>query len=174
MEAATRRNIFTFGLGTVGRDMVYAMVSMYLIFYLTDILTVSSATPWWINGIILLGRFDALNDPIMGDCDNTNTKYGKFKPWIVFGTISSGIITILLFTDFGPTGTSYIVVFGILFVLWDLAYTTNDISYWSMLPALSMDQKERRRSVPSPRSAPISGSLLWWWVGALTGMLGQR
>ena len=42
MEAATRRNIFTFGLGTVGRDMVYAMVSMYLIFYLTDILTVSA------------------------------------------------------------------------------------------------------------------------------------
>lgn len=37
------------------------------------------------------------------------------------------------------------VVFGILFILWDLAYTTNDISYWSMLPALSVDQQERER-----------------------------
>ncbi|MGI6159971.1 glycoside-pentoside-hexuronide (GPH):cation symporter [Candidatus Darwinibacter acetoxidans] len=177
MEAATRRNIFTFGLGTVGRDMVYAMVSMYLIFYLTDILTVSSATLWWINGIILLGRiFDALNDPIMGVIvDNTNTKYGKFKPWIVFGTISSGIITILLFTDFGLTGTSYIVVFGILFVLWDLAYTTNDISYWSMLPALSMDQKEREKIGSFAKICADIG-LFAVVVGLvpLTGMLGQR
>lgn len=177
MEAATRRNIFTFGLGTVGRDMVYAMVSMYLIFYLTDILTVSSATLWWINGIILLGRiFDALNDPIMGVIvDNTNTKYGKFKPWIVFGTISSGIITILLFTDFGLTGTSYIVVFGILFVLWDLAYTTNDISYWSMLPALSMDQKEREK-IGSFAKICADFGLFAVVVGLvpLTGMLGQR
>src|SRR5690606_28795155 len=84
MEKAAKRNIYTFGLGTVGRDMVYAMVSMYLMFYLTDVLTVPSATLWALNGIILVGRiFDALNDPIMGVIvDNTNTKYGKFKPWI--------------------------------------------------------------------------------------------
>ena len=147
MEKAAKRNIYTFGLGTVGRDMVYAMVSMYLMFYLTDVLTVPSATLWALNGIILVGRiFDALNDPIMGVIvDNTNTKYGKFKPWIVLGALTSGIITILLFTDFGLKGTSFVVVFGILFILWDLAYTTTDISYWSMLPALSVDQQERER-----------------------------
>lgn len=50
-----------------------------------------------------------------------------------------------MFTDFGLKGTSFVVVFGILFILWDLAYTTNDISYWSMLPALSVDQQERER-----------------------------
>src|SRR5690606_6137856 len=106
MEKAAKRNIYTFGLGTVGRDMVYAMVSMYLMFYLTDVLTVPSATLWALNGIILVGRiFDALNDPIMGVIvDNTNTKYGKFKPWIVLGALTSGIITILLFPDFGLKG----------------------------------------------------------------------
>ncbi|HHW73347.1 MAG TPA: sugar transporter, partial [Firmicutes bacterium] len=137
MEKAAKRNIYAFGLGTVGRDMVYAMVSMYLMYYLTDILTVPTATLWWINGIILIGRiFDALNDPIMGVIvDNTHTKYGKFKPWIVFGALSSGLITIALFSDFGLSGTSFVAVFGVLFILWDLAYTTNDISYWSMLPA---------------------------------------
>ncbi len=147
METATKRNIYSFGLGTVGRDMVYTMVTMYLIFYLTDILGVSSASLWWINGIILAARiFDALNDPIMGVIvDNTKTKYGKFKPWIAFGSIASGIVTILLFTDFGLTGTSFVAVFGILYLLWGIAYTTNDISYWSMLPSLSMDQKEREK-----------------------------
>lgn len=147
MEAGAKRNIYTFGLGTIGRDMVYAMVSMYLIYYLTDILNVSSGTLWALNVILLVGRiFDALNDPIMGVIvDNTNTRYGKFKPWIVFGAISSGIITILLFTDFGLRGTSFLVVFGLLFILWDLAYTINDISYWSMLPALTTNQHEREK-----------------------------
>lgn len=147
MEQGTKRNIYAFGLGTVGRDMVYTMVSMYLIFYLTDILTISSASLWWINGIIVAARiFDALNDPIMGVIvDNTRTRYGKFKPWIAFGTVTSGLITVLLFTDFGLMGNSFVIVFGILYVLWGLAYTTNDISYWSMLPALSQDQKEREK-----------------------------
>lgn len=147
METSKDYNIYTFGLGTIGRDMVYTMVSMYLIFYLTDILRISSATLWWINGIILMARvFDALNDPIMGVIvDNTNTKYGKFKPWIAFGALTSGILAILLFTDFHLEGTSFVVLFGFLYLLWGIAFTTNDIAYWSMLPSLSMDQREREK-----------------------------
>lgn len=177
METATRRNIYAFGLGTIGRDMVYAMVTMYLIFYLTDILGVSDATLWWINGIILLARiFDAANDPVMGVIvDNTRTKYGKFKPWIAFGAVFSGIITVLLFTDFGLTGTAFVVVFGILYLLWGIAYTTNDISYWSMLPALSMDQKEREKI---GSFAKICANIGLFTVVAgivpLTTMLGER
>jgi len=177
MQTAAKRNIYAFGLGTVGRDMVYAMVSMYLVFYLTDILNVSSATLWSLNVILLIGRvFDALNDPIMGVIvDNTNTRYGKFKPWIVFGAISSGIITILLFTDFGLRGTSFLVVFGILFVLWDLAYTTNDISYWSMLPALSTDQHQREKMGSFAKICADIG-LFAVVVGLvpITTMLGER
>lgn len=177
METGTNRNIYAFGLGTVGRDMVYTMVSMYLIFYLTDILRISNASLWWINGIILVARiFDALNDPVMGVIvDNTQTRYGKFKPWISFGAVASGIITILLFTDFGLTGTSFVVVFGILYLLWGVAYTTNDISYWSMLPSLSMDQKEREKI---GSFAKICANIGLFTVVAglvpLTSMLGQN
>lgn len=177
MERTTKRNIYAYGLGTLGRDMVYTMVSMYLIFYLTDILTISSASLWWINGIIVAARiFDALNDPIMGVIvDNTKTKYGKFKPWIAFGTLTSGIMTILLFTDFGLTGNSFIIVFGIFYVLWGLAYTTNDISYWSMLPALSQDQKEREKI---GSFAKICANIGLFTVVAglvpLTSLLGER
>src|SRR5690606_39503101 len=99
------------------------------------------------SAIVLLARsVHALNVPIIGVIvDNTHTKYRKFKPWIVLGALPSGIITILLFTDFGLKGTSFLVVFGLLFILWDLAYTTNDISYWSMLPALTTNQHEREK-----------------------------
>jgi len=66
-EQIIKRNRFTFGLGTIGRDMVYSMVSMYLIFYLSDILKLDDAAILYATNIMLAARiFDALNDPIMG------------------------------------------------------------------------------------------------------------
>lgn len=142
-----KKNRFTFGIGTIGRDMVYTMISMYLVYYLTDILSLSTSVLWWITAIIMLARiFDALNDPIMGVIvDNTHTRWGKFKPWILFGTFVSGCLTILIFTDFGLERAGFVAIFAILYLLWGMAYTTNDISYWSMLPSLSVDQKEREK-----------------------------
>ena len=143
----TKRNRWTFGLGTIGRDMVYTLISMYLIFYMTDVIYVPTAILWRITAIVLAARiFDACNDPFMGlIVDNTKTKFGKFKPWIAFGAFTSGILTILLFTDFKIQGGAYAAVFAVIYLLWGMAFTTNDISYWSMLPALSVDQKEREK-----------------------------
>ncbi|QMS85999.1 glycoside-pentoside-hexuronide (GPH):cation symporter [Xianfuyuplasma coldseepsis] len=140
-----KRNIFTFGFGTIGRDMLYSLVSMYLIVYLTEVLTLSNATMWWITFIIVGARvFDAVNDPIMGTIvDNTKSRWGKFKPWIAFGALTSGLFTILLFTDFGLTNGAFIALFALVYVGWGVAFTTNDISYWAMLPSLSVSQRDR-------------------------------
>ena len=145
MEKVNKRNRFTYGLGTVGRDMVYTMISMYLMFYLTDVLNLDTKVLWWVTAIILGARiFDALNDPIMGVIvDNTHTKWGKYKPWILTGVIAAGLLTILLFVDFKLEGTAYILLFGVLYLLWGITYTMNDISYWSMMPSLSKSQAER-------------------------------
>ncbi|OQB25508.1 MAG: Melibiose carrier protein [Firmicutes bacterium ADurb.Bin182] len=142
-----KRNLFTFGLGTVGRDMLYSLVSIQLIFYLTDILQLDDSAMWWITAILLVFRiYDAVDDPIMGALvDNTKSKWGKFKPNILIGALLSGIFTILLFTDFKLTGAAYIVIFAIVYLLWGITFTINDIAYWSMLPTLSMDQKEREK-----------------------------
>ncbi|NLW10732.1 MAG: sugar transporter, partial [Clostridiaceae bacterium] len=117
-HSADTRNRITFGLGTIGRDMLYSLVSMYLIFYLTDILHTDSKTLWWLTGIILFARvFDALNDPIMGTIvDNTRSRFGKFKPWILIGALLSGLFTILLFTDMELSGSSYAIAFAIIYV----------------------------------------------------------
>ena len=140
-------NHITYGLGTLGRDMVYTLISMYLMFYLTDILQLTTSQLWWITAIIMGARiFDAFNDPIMGVIvDNTKTKYGRFKPWIVIGGVLSGLITVLLFTDFGLAGTGFVVAFGILYVAWGISYTMHDISYWSLLPTLSQDLREKEK-----------------------------
>jgi melibiose permease/lactose/raffinose/galactose permease len=147
MNSNAKGNRFMFGLGTVGRDMLYSLVSMFLLFYMTDILNLPDSTMWWIAGIFTALRiFDAFNDPIMGFLvDNTHSRFGKFKPWIAIGGVIGGILTVLLFTDFGLTGAGYIIAFIIIYLLWDLTYGANDIAYWSMLPSLSIDQKEREK-----------------------------
>lgn len=147
MQGNARRNRYMFGLGTVGRDMQYSLVSMFLLFYLTDVLNLPDSTMWWMTGALTILRiFDAVNDPIMGFLvDNTRSRYGKFKPWITIGGVMGGMLTVLLFTDFGLKGPAYIISFVIIFLLWDLTYGANDIAYWSMLPSLSINQKERER-----------------------------
>ena len=176
-----KRNRYTFGLGTVGRDMVYTLISMYLMFYLTDIKVLDTNTLWWVTAIILGARiFDAFNDPVMGMIvDNTHTRWGKFKPWILIGVILSGILTILLFTETGLTGGAYIATFGILYVAWGICYTMNDISYWSMLPSLSQDQKEREKIGSVARICANVGLFfvvalvvpITEWLGGMTGSM---
>lgn len=147
MQSSSKRNQWSFGLGTIGRDMLYSLVSMYLIYYLTDILELPTSTLWWITGVLLFARiYDALDDPVMGFLvDNTHSKYGKFKPWIAIGALVSGVFTILIFTDFGLSGAAYVALFAVVYLLWGISFTVNDISYWSLLPSLSVDQKEREK-----------------------------
>lgn len=148
MLNSTKSNRYFFGLGTVGRDMLYSMVSMYLMVYLTEILNLPDSTMWWMTGVLTILRiFDAVNDPFMGYLvDNTHSRFGKFKPWIAIGGIFGGILTVLLFTDIGLTGLGYVISFGIIYLLWDFIYGANDIAYWSILPALTIDQKEREKT----------------------------
>ena len=147
MRTTSNRNRYTFGLGTIGRDMLFTLVSMYLLFYLTDIMQFSNTMLWWLTSILLVARiFDAVNDPIIGIfIDNTHSRFGKFKPWIAAGAFSTGIFTVLMYTDFGLNGAAYLVLFSLVYLFWDISFTGNDIGYWSMLPSLSMDQKDREK-----------------------------
>ncbi len=140
-----KRNKYCFGLGTLGRDAVYTLVSMYFITHLTEVVGLSNAELGIVGILMVVFRvFDALNDPVMGTIvDNTSTRWGKFKPWIVFGALLSGVFTVLLFSDLPLSGGAYIAFIAVVYLLWGMSYTTNDISYWSLMPAISKDQKVR-------------------------------
>ena len=140
-----RRNKWTFGVGTIGRDMVYTLVSMFLVVYLTEVVNLPDAQLWWATSLILAARlFDAVADIVMGAIvDNTQTRWGHYKPWIAGGALASAIITTLLFTNLHLSGSSFVAVFALLYLLWSLSWTANDIPYWSLLPALTLDQKQR-------------------------------
>ncbi|NLO62734.1 MAG: sugar transporter [Clostridiaceae bacterium] len=147
MDKRTSRNRFFFSVGTIGRDMQYTLVSMFLNVYLTEVLNLPDQTLWWTTGITLAVRiYDAVNDPLMGlFVDNTKTRFGKFKPWIAIGGLLSAIFTVLFFTDIGLRGTAYIISFTVIYLLWEVTFSGNDIGYWSMLPTLSIDQKTREK-----------------------------
>lgn len=147
MRSPARRNAWTFAVGTLGRDFVYTMVTMFLIVFLTEVLDLDDATMWAINGVLLAARlFDAFTDIIMGGIvDNTHTRWGPYKPWIAFGIVASAVFAVLLFTDFGLRGPAYIALFAVVYLCWGLSWTTNDIPYWSLLPALTLDPGERER-----------------------------
>jgi len=141
------RNRFCFGLGTVGRDMFYALVSMYIMVFITVALGVDDTTLAIMTTMILILRLvDAFSDPLMGlIIDNTKTRWGKFKPWILIGAVIAAIMMVLQFADLGLTGIAFIVVFGAIFFIWDVAFGLNDVAYWSMMPSLSTDQKVREK-----------------------------
>ena len=141
------RNKWTFAVGTVGRDMVYALISMYFIYYLSNIVQPSTAVFAWVSGLILAARlFDVIMDIVMGSIvDNTRTRWGHYKPWIMIGMIASAVFTVLLFTPMSLTGTAFVIVAFILYLFWSLSWTANDIPYWSLMPTLSLHQKEREK-----------------------------
>jgi melibiose permease/lactose/raffinose/galactose permease len=146
-NALETRNKYCYGLGTIGRDMMYAAESMFLMIYLTEVLKLSDDTLLLMTGILTALRvFDAFNDPVMGFfVDNTRTRWGKFKPGMFIGALGAGLFTVLMFTDFGITGAAYAAVFAVCYLGWDVFYGLNDIAYWSMLPALTTEQKQRER-----------------------------
>ena len=131
----------------LGRDMMYTLCSTYLLVFFTDAIGVSNWELIAIGTVMAIARiWDAINDPLMGIIvDNTKSRYGKFKPWILIGALTSAACFFLLFHDFGLSGTAFIITFGILYVLSDMTFTMNDIAYWSMYPSFSTDPREREK-----------------------------
>ena len=140
-----KRNKICFGLGTVGRDAFYSLVSMYLLVHLTDVVGFSDGGLAAIGIMLtLFGIFDAVIDPFVGAIvDSTKTQWGKFKPWILIGMIGMGFLTILMFHNFEMNETAHIILLGVTYLLFSVFFSLNDIAYWSLMPAISKDQKVR-------------------------------
>ena len=154
------REKYSYGIGAFGKDLVYAFVATYLMMFFTDEVGLSSV---FVGGLFFVSRFwDAINDPIMGNIvDNTNTRWGKFRPWILIGTLINAIVLVFLFVN--PTsflsGKMVYVYCSVAYILWGMTYTIMDIPYWSMIPSFTSDPAERDKMSVIPRIfATIGGS----------------
>ena len=142
----TRRNLIMFPLGTVGRDMMYNLVTSYLYTFVLFTRQLTAAQLSAIAGIMSAARvFDALNDPSMGNIiERTRTKWGKFKPWLVIGILTTSLVIYAAFNT-RLQGWPFVWFFGLVYFLYSITYTMHDISYWGMVPALSSDANTRNQ-----------------------------
>ena len=133
----------SYGLGAVGKDMVYMLSASYVLYYYQDILGVSAIA----MGVILMAAriFDAFNDPVMGVIvAKTKTKWGRFRPWLFIGTVINAIILYVMFAA-PPSldGKGLVTYAAVVYILWGVTYTMMDIPFWSMIPAFTESGKER-------------------------------
>lgn len=142
----TRRNLICYPIGTIGRDALYALINSYLLTFVLFTHTLDAAQVAAITGIMIAARvFDALNDPIMGSIiERTRSKYGKFKPWLAAGALSTSVVIYLMF-NVQLQGWSFVWFFGVMYFAFSITYTMNDISYWGMIPALGSDANTRNQ-----------------------------
>ena len=144
--AIKKRNLWMFPMGTIGRDMMYNLVTNFLLTYILFTKGLSAAQLGAITAIMVAARvFDALNDPIMGNIiEQTHTRWGKFKPWLVIGIALSCVVVTMVFST-NLVGWDFVILFGVFYFCYSIAYTMHDISYWGMVPALSSDADARNQ-----------------------------
>ncbi|MDE7258652.1 MAG: glycoside-pentoside-hexuronide (GPH):cation symporter, partial [Lachnospiraceae bacterium] len=156
----TAKEKISYGLGAVGKDMVYMLSASYILYYYQDIMGVSAIA----MGIILMAArvFDAFNDPIMGVLvAKTRTKWGKFRPWLLIGTILNTVILVVMFAAPPALDGSGLVAYAaITYIVWGVTYTMMDIPYWSMIPAFTEGGREREGLTTLARSCAGVGSAL--------------
>ncbi|MBQ4573268.1 MAG: MFS transporter [Clostridia bacterium] len=140
-----------YGIGAIGLDLSYGMFYSYLSYYLSSVLGLEEAFLLLITPLARI--WDGINDPMMGTIvDNTRTKFGKYRPWILIGAICNAVVLFLLFTSFGMSGLPLYIYIGIMYVLWGMTNTMADIPYWSMVPSFTSEEKERNLVATVARS----------------------
>ncbi|WP_299888756.1 MFS transporter [uncultured Lacinutrix sp.] len=131
---------YAFGDGAA--NIAWRGVSTFLFIYYTDVFGLSPAI---VGVLFLVARFsDGISDILMGVIgDRTNSKYGKFRPWILWTAIPLGVVLSLLFTAPDLSATGKIVYAYVTYILFTLIYTANNIPYGALMAVMTGDDKER-------------------------------
>lgn len=139
---STWREKIGYGIGAVGLDLSYGLFYSYLSYYLSSVLGLKEGFLLLLTPLARI--WDGINDPMMGTIvDNTKTKMGKYRPWILIGAVSNAVVLTLLFTSFGMSGTKLYIYIAVMYILWGMTNTMADIPYWSMVPSFTTDPSDR-------------------------------
>ena len=162
----------SYACGTFGHDIFYMMVSTYFIMFITSNLfnTEDQSHNEYMIGIIMtvilvIRVAELFIDPFIGNTiDKTNTRWGRFKPWVIVGGFVAALSLAILFTDLGGLTTSnpllYLIILAILYLVMDIFYSAKDVAIWSMVPAMSFDSKEREITATFARIGSVFGAQL--------------
>jgi len=131
-----------YALGDAAANIAWRGVATFLIVFYTDVFGLNPAA---VGLLMLIARSsDGVSDVVMGIIgDRTNSRYGKFRPWILWTAIPLAVMLSLLFTtpDLSPTGK--IIYAYVTYILFTLIYTANNIPYGALMAVMTGDDKER-------------------------------
>jgi len=150
---------FAYACGDFASSMFWKLFSMFLLFFYTDVFGISAAA---VGTMFLLTRiWDALNDPIMGMiADRTNTRWGKFRPYLLFGALPFAIIgsATFLTPDFSPTGK--LIYAYLTYNLMMMVYTLVNVPYSSLMGVMTENTDERTSLASYRFIGAFSGGLV--------------
>ncbi len=125
------REKVAYGLGDTASNIVFQTVMLYLAFFYTDVFGIS---PVFVGTMFLAVRIiDAITDPLMGAiADRTQTRYGKFRPYLLWFALPFGLISVLAFTtpDFSETGKMWYAFLTYTALM--MVYTAINIPYCAL------------------------------------------
>ncbi len=168
----TAKQKAAFGIGAVGKDMVYALSANYIMYYYQDIIGLSAT---FVGLILMLARiFDAVNDPFMGVLvAKTRSRWGRFRPWLFTGTVLNAFVLYALYAAPDLKGSAMMVYFSVVYILWGVTYTMMDIPYWSMIPAVTSTPADTENlSVIGRTCAGVGAAIMAMGTILSVGLLG--
>lgn len=155
----SKREKVSYGLGDMGNNIAYGAVGFYFVFFLTDVAGIS---PLWAGYIFMIVRiWNAVCDLIMGVIsDHTKTRFGRRRPFLLYGAIPLGIGFALLWLVPFKGNVQLIIYYTIIGILFNTLYSFVSIPYNALLPELSQDYDERTSISGYKMAFSFVGSLL--------------
>ncbi|HEY4224819.1 MAG TPA: glycoside-pentoside-hexuronide (GPH):cation symporter [Pseudolysinimonas sp.] len=137
-----------------GQNVILTTVTTFILVYLLQYVHISTAGIAVVTTIITVAKFlDAIGDPVMGSLiDMTRTRWGKLRPFVLISAIPVAILTGLLFTVPHVSETGQLVFFGIVYVVWSVAYTVCDVPFWALIGSAFPDPAMRTRVISNVRA----------------------
>ncbi|PFO04208.1 MFS transporter [Bacillus sp. AFS076308] len=161
----TLKEKVSYGLGDVGNGFMFDMGQIYLLKFYTDVLGISA---YWGGLVFLVSKiFDAFADSTVGAFVDKRKigKRGKFRPFILFGSIPLAIMTVISFMAPDFSGTGKIVFAFVTYMAFGLAYSIVNIPYGSLAASMTQDSVDRAslgsfRAIGSQFAMLISGMVV--------------
>lgn len=148
-----------YGFGDMASSMFWKLFSMYLLFFYTDIMGITAAA---VGTMFLITRiWDTFFDPVVGTiADRTTSRWGKFRPYILYMAVPFGIIGVLTFTTPGYAYTGKLIYAYITYSAMMMIYSMINVPYASLLGVISPDGKERSTLASFRMAFAFGGSFL--------------